>query len=132
MAAIGSLWSLFVVCVNRFGTLPWRLLAHQAAHALLADRFAVFLQVLPEARAPVAVTAGGMKCAQLRAHDTIALRARGERAAPPRVKPAASHTHAAAGDGHRMPGLLRGDERESHRWCLAKKARRAQGVDATR
>ena len=98
------------------------LLAHQAPHALLADGFAVLLQVLPQARAAVAIATGGMERAQLRAQHQIALRPRRQPASRPRVEPAAGHPHTAAEDGDAVLGLLRRDEGKPHRLCFAKNA----------
>src|SRR5688572_14757352 len=97
-------------------------LPHQPGHALLADGFAVLLQVLPQIGASVTMLAGGMERAQLCAQHQITLRPRGQCPFRPRIEAAGRDLQTAAQTRHRVPGLLRCDERKSHRWCFAKKA----------
>src|SRR5215203_4952112 len=101
---------------------PDLVLPHEPGDALLADRLAILLQVFPQIGAAVAMPAGGMERAQLRAQHPITLRPRRQAAFRPRVEAAGRDAQAATQEGHRMMGLLRGDERKSHRWCFAKKA----------
>jgi len=95
---------------------------HQPHDARAAHRVAVLDQVFPDARAAVAVATGGEERADLDAQLPVALRSHGGPAARPGVEATARHMQTSTQDRHRVPGLLRGDEGESHRWCFAKKA----------
>ena len=96
-------------------------LLHQPDDPLAADRLAVLDQVLREC-------AGCRSCAGWPRRTRAPSRAAGRRAARGRRGRSAtrrSHsgdTQTPTEDRHRMPGLLRRDEREPHRLCFAKKA----------
>src|SRR5262249_3842004 len=98
------------------------LFTHQATDALLADRFAILLQVLPQPWATVAIMARRMEGTELGPQHQIALRAGPEPTSEPRVQPAAGPPHTSAENRNAVLGLLRRDERKPHRLCFAKNA----------
>ena len=104
---------------------------HQAHDPFAADMRVLLEEILVDARTPVALFALGEGRPHQHSQSTGVARMRRFRARARRIEAAGRDVQRPTTSRDRELGLLRRNPGKRHAWCLAKKARQVQSVNAT-